>query len=160
MSRPTETEIKVADVNTIIDSLNIDDELIGDTTGDDGKTVSLESTPTPTPSTVTVATVGVVTGSNDAATIAKAALERARTTPSAGSNRGGDADSKHAKCREIFVEFYGKNTRKEIIDLYIAVAGCKEKGAATYYQQDTHDAKLLALVAERDTKATASTAAE
>lgn len=45
------------------------------------------------------------------------------------------ANSKAAKAQTIFTKFYGKKTRAEIIEKFIAQAGLTANGAATYYQK-------------------------
>lgn len=157
MPHANQTQAPV-DVNSFVDGLDIDNELIGSTVDNDGKSVSLtEDSEKTSTTTVTVATVGATAptmSSEDAKARAAAALELARNTPSTGARAGRDTSgSKAAKCREIFVEFYGKKTRKEVIDLYVAAGGATLKAAATYYQKDTHNPELLALVAKRDAAA-------
>ena len=43
--------------------------------------------------------------------------------------------SKVDKARNIYTRFYGKKTRKEIIDKFVAQCDLTKAGAATYYQK-------------------------
>ena len=121
-----------ADVSSFVDSLNLDDELIGSTVGDDG--------------------IDLLAGTSAPAdTTTAPAAEVIATAPVAG-------ESKAAHARRIFNLHYGKKSRKDILALFVSEAKCTEKGAATYYQNETAKlkkaAELAATVATTETDST------
>lgn len=62
----------------------------------------------------------------------KAAATKKTTAKKATAKKG---PTKTDKARKIFDKFYGKKTRKEIIEKFVAQADLTPAGAATYYQK-------------------------
>lgn len=131
-----------ANIADAIAGLDLDNELLGSTEGDDG--------------------VDVLVGKNTAPVDDKT-VDPAPVAPAAVVAAGTTAPSKADLARVIFNREYprvlkGETRRCDVIKLFVSQAGLTDKGAGTYYQNFVTKAKAAATLAAGATATATATA--